>query len=546
MTEDVGLEDVPMDSPEDGTSWLRDAVFYEIYPQSFADSDGDGIGDLPGALAHLDHLAWLGVDAVWFNPCFSSPFRDAGYDVSDFLTIAPRYGTNDDMVAFVEAARRRGIRVLLDLVAGHTSVEHAWFRASAADEGDDRFIWADRPGPDLVPAPGPRSGYYLKNFFDEQPALNYGYARPDPEEPWRQPVDAPGPQANRAALREIIGYWCDRGVAGFRVDMAYSLVKDDPGYARSAELWRELREWLAVAHPGAVLLPESERRAPRDIGVRGGFDADFFVVNQQEHSALFNNGGAGALPWLPEHHGCFFDADGADGAGGAEALSMFLRLWEEHRAAAGGDRLVIVPSSDHDYSRLVTGSRTQEQLGAAFAFLLTWGSVPSVYYGDEIGMRYVDGLADHEGSVCFPGYNRSGCRTPMQWDDALPNAGFSTAPPDRLYLRQDPARPRPTVAAQRDDPDSPLNRVRRLVRLRRETPALRTAAATEVLTRGYPFSYLRGGSHLVVVNPGRSRVTARPQALLGRTVIPLEVSGVRVDDGEIDADGFGYGVFNLG
>jgi glycosidase len=160
-------------------------------------------------------------------------------------------------------------------------------------------------------------------------------------------------------------------------------------------------------------------------------------------------------------------------------------------------------------------------------------------------MRYVEGLPDHEGSVCFPGYNRSGCRTPMQWDDALPNAGFSAAAPERLYLPQDPRRTRPTLAAQTADPDSPLNRIRRLIRLRRETPALRTAAATEVLTRGYPFSYLRGGSHLVVVNPGRSRVTARPQALLGRTVIPLEVSGVRVDDGEIDADGFGYGVFAL-
>jgi glycosidase len=532
--------------PSDATGWLRDAVFYEIYPQSFADSNGDGVGDLPGALAHLDHLAWLGVDGVWFNPCFASPFRDAGYDVSDFLSIAPRYGTNEDVVDFVEAARRRGIRVLLDLVAGHTSVQHPWFRASAADERDDRYVWADRPGRDLVPSPGSRSGYYLKNFFDEQPALNYGYARLDPDEPWRQPVNAPGPLANRAALREIIAYWSDRGVAGFRVDMAYSLVKDDPGLVRTAELWRELRDWLATAYPQTVLLPENDRHAPRDIGVRAGFDADFFLVIHQEHSALFNNGGAGTMPWLADHRYCYFDADGPDGAEGAGALGTFLRLWEEHRAAAGEDRLVVLPSSDHDYSRLVSGTRTQEHLGPVFAFLLTWGSVPSLYYGDEIGMRYVEGLADHEGSVCFPGYNRAGCRTPMQWDDALPNAGFSTAPPDRLYLPQDPTRPRPTVAAQLDDPDSPLNRVRRLVRLRRETPALRTDATTEVLTRGYPFSYLRGGCHLVVVNPGRGRVTARPEALRGRrTVTPLEASGARVDDGEIDVDGFGYGVFAL-
>ena len=517
-------------------------MFYEIYPQSFADSDGDGVGDLAGALAHLDHLVWLGVDAVWFNPCFASPFRDAGYDVSDFLSVAPRYGTNDDLVAFVEAARERGIRVLLDLVAGHTSIAHPWFTASAARSDDDRYIWADRPGPDLVPSPGPRPGYYLKNFFDEQPALNYGYARLDPEQPWRQLVDAPGPQATVAALREIIGFWCDRGVSGFRVDMAYSLVKDDPGFARTAQLWRELYEWLDVAYPGVVLLPESDRNAPRDLGVRSGFDADFFVVNQQEHSALFNNGGAGTLWWLPDHRGCFFDADGVDAAG---TLGTFLTLWNDHQSAAGGDRLIILPSSDHDYSRLVSGTRAAEQLGAAFTFLLTWGTVPSLYYGDEIGMRYLDGLPDHEGSMCFPGYNRAGCRTPMQWDNAAPNAGFSTSPPEQLYLPQDPSHPRPDVATQRDDPDSPLNRVRRLIQLRRAHSALRAGTAAQIVTIGYPFAYLRRDSHLVVVNPARGPASARSTMLRDRTAGPLEVSGVRVDNGRIDADGFGYGVFAL-
>ena len=532
-----------MGSPGEAAGWLGDAVFYEIYPQSFADSNGDGIGDLAGALGRLDYLAWLGVDAIWFNPCFASPFRDAGYDVSDFLTIAPRYGTNQDMVRFVAAAKERGIRVLLDLVAGHTSVEHPWFRASAAHEGDDRYIWAGREGTDLVPSPGPRPGYYLKNFFDEQPALNYGYARPDPAEPWRQPVDAPGPRANRAALREIIAYWLDRGIAGFRVDMAYSLVKDDdPELSRTAELWRELRDWLGTAYPQAVLLPENDRRAPADTGVRAGFDADFFLVIHQAHSALFNNGGAGTLPWLPEHRHCFFDADGADGPG---TLGTFLRLWHGHLDAAGENRLVIIPSADHDYSRLAAGTRTAEQLGAAFAFLLTWGSVPSIYYGDEIGMRYLDGLPDHEGSICNPGYNRAGCRTPMQWDDALPNAGFSTAPPVQLYLPQDPAARRPTVAAQIGDPGSTLNRVRRLIELRRTTPSLRTAADTRVLTSDYPFSYLRGGTHLVVVNPRRERATVRPEVIRTLTATPLEVSGVRVHEGEIDADGFGYGVFAL-
>ena len=523
-------------------SWLNDAILYEIYPQSFADSDGDGVGDLPGVLAHLDHLDWLGVDTIWFNPCFASPFRDAGYDVSDYLRIAPRYGTNDDMLSLVEAAKQRGIRVLLDLVAGHTSVAHDWFQKSTADPTDERYIWSDRPGPGFVPSPGTRPGYYLKNFFDEQPALNFGYARPHPDQPWRQPVDAPGPQANRAALRETLAYWLDRGIAGFRVDMAYSLVKDDPGLVETAALWHEIREWLDGTYPDAVLLPESDSSAPADAGVRGGFDADFFLVIHRAHSALFNNGGAGTLHWLTEHKHCFFDADGADGPG---TLGTFLQLWDGHRAVAGADRGIVLASADHDFSRLASGTRTPEQLGVAFAFLLTWGSIPSIYYGDEIGMRYVDGLPDHEGSICNPGYNRAGCRTPMQWDDALPNAGFSTAPADQLYLPQDPSPGRPTIRAQLDDPDSVLHTVRRLVSLRRDIPALGTTAPTSVLTRDYPFAYVRGGSHLVVVNPRREAATAAPPELSNAVARPVEVSGVQVQDGRIEAAGFGYGIFEL-
>jgi maltose alpha-D-glucosyltransferase/alpha-amylase len=194
----------------------------------------------------------------------------------------------------------------------------------------------------------------------------------------------------------------------------------------------------------------------------------------------------------------------------------------------------LPPTPDH--------RRSPNWLGAAYAFLLTWGSVPAVYYGDEIGMRYLPGMPAHEGSIVHPGYNRGGCRTPMQWDGG-PNAGFSTAPADRLYLPQDPDPDRPTVAAQRDDPDSTLNRVRRLIRLRRETPALRTAAPTTVLERGYPLVYLRGADHLVAVNPGRAPVRAALPP--GRTATPLEASGVTVRDGGLDLDGFGYAVLRL-
>ncbi len=522
--------------------WLDDAVFYEIYPQSFADSDGDGIGDLRGVLAHLDHLAWLGINTIWFNPCFDSPFRDAGYDVSDYLRVAPRYGSNDDMDAVIAAAAARGIRVLLDLVAGHTSVAHDWFRRSADEQYDDRYIWSDRAADNFVPSPGKRPGYYLKNFFDEQPALNFGYARPNPGEQWRQAVDAPGPRANRAALREIIDFWVSRGIAGFRVDMAYSLVKDDPGLVETAKLWREIRDWLEQAHPGAVLMPESDYPMPADAGVRAGFDADFFLVIHEAHSALFNNGAAGVLVALPEHQGCYFDADGTEPA---STLGTFLRLWQEHQDGAGPGRRVVLASSDHDFSRLACGGRTAEQLGAAFTFLLTWASIPSIYYGDEIGMRYLNGLPDHEGSRWTPGYNRAGCRTPMQWDNALPNSGFSTASAAELYLPQDPDHDRPTVADQTPEPSSILNVVRRLVHLRRDTEAFRPTASIEILAGGYPFVYLRNGTHLVVVNPRREPANVELPELTGRSGTPLEVNGVRLRSGQIRAESFGFGVFQL-
>jgi glycosidase len=348
--------------------WLRDCVIYQIFTPSFADGNGDGIGDLKGAMAHLDHLEWLGVDTIWFNPCFDSPFRDAGYDVADYLTIAPRYGSNEDMIAFIADAKRRGIRVLLDLVAGHTSVDHPWFQYSANDPQDHRYIWSDVPGPGFVPSPGIRSGYYLKNFFDSQPALNFGYAVAADGEPWRQRVDAPGPRTNREALYEIMAYWLDRGVAGFRIDMAYSLVKDDDEFSATVELWAELRTRIEAQYPEAVLVPENDYRLAPGKGAQAGFDADFFLVIEQAHSLLFNNGGAGTLATLPDHKDCYFDSTAPDPTG---TFGEFLQKWEAHQQGAGGERLVVLPTADHDFSRLATSPRTAEELGAAFAFLLT-------------------------------------------------------------------------------------------------------------------------------------------------------------------------------
>ena len=524
--------------------WLSNAVIYEIYPQSFSDSNGDGIGDLPGVRARLDYLQWLGVNTIWFNPCFDSPFRDAGYDVSDYFSVAPRYGSNEDMAELIREASARGIRVLLDLVAGHTSVAHPWFQESRGDASNHRYIWADRPGDAFVESPGSRPGWYLKNFFPEQPALNFGYARLSHDEPWRQLPDAPGPRENRAALRDIIRYWLERGVAGFRVDMAFSLVKDDPGLIATTALWRELAEWMHGAYPEAVLLPESDELRTVDAGVRGGFDADFSLVIHEEHSALFNNGGAGRLPWQNGGEPCYFDPD-ADAAEGTGAFEAFLSRWNHHLQTNGADRLVVLPTADHDFSRLVCGNRTREQLPAAFTFLMTWGSIPSIYYGDEIGMRYVEGSPEKEGSIWTPTFNRAGCRTPMQWDGSLPNAGFSTAPADSLYLPQDPDDDRPTVAAQRDDSGSLLNFVRGLLALRQTTPALGTGASRRMLSIGYPLVYVRNETHLVVVNPLGRVAEAAIELPAGMRSRHLFGKGVDVQDGLVRAGAFGCGVFEL-
>lgn len=524
--------------------WLRDAVVYEIYPQSFADSDGDGIGDLRGVIDRLDHLSWLGVDTIWLNPCFASPFVDAGYDVSDYLRIAPRYGTNDDLVELVERAGARGIRVLLDLVAGHTSDQHAWFRDSCASSGPDpdgdRYVWAldpplrdtsgDVPGTAAwVPSPGPRPGWYLKNFYDAQPALNFGWARMADDEPWRDRVDAPGPRRNRQALMDVMAFWLDRGIAGFRVDMAFSLVKDDPGLVETTRLWRGIREWLEREYPDAVLIPEGVE--PRTGGPLA-FHADFFLVIFPEHACLFDNQGAGLSPfhpaWTP-----YFDSSGEG------SPDVFLRAWESARAV-DAERPILLASADHDLSRLACGSRTAEQLRPAFAFLLTWGTVPSIYYGDEIGMRYLPGMPDVEGAICNPAYNRAGCRTPMQWDDTM-NAGFSTADPAQLYLPVDPDPGRPTVAAQVADEGSVLHLVRRLIGLRREHPALGGRGSTTVLHSGYPLVYRRGSSHLVAVNPSASRVTLDvPEAAGARLVLG---EGAGLAGSVLTLDAFGFGVW---
>ena len=226
------------------------------------------------------------------------------------------------------------------------------------------------------------------------------------------------------------------------------------------------------------------------------------------------------------------------------SAGTFLSAYQDALRAIGEPGHVALPTANHDFARLRTGPRTPGQLPPAFAFWLTFPTVPAIYYGDEIGMRYVPGLPDKEGSILAPGYNRSGSRTPMQWDPGR-NAGFSTAPAGRLYLPADPDPDRPTVAEQRADQNSLLHLVKDLVAGRRAHPELGPGGSLEILHDGYPLAYLRGGRFLVIVNPcGRARVLRHDRPGLARAT-GVKHTGVFVEQAMITASPFSFGIFRL-
>ena len=538
------------------TERLDDLVLYQAYPQSFADGNGDGIGDLIGLRERLDYLSWLGVDAVWLNPCFVSPFGDAGYDVADYLQVAPRYGSNDDLVALCAAAAARGIGIILDLVAGHTSDEHPWFRQACREDADptdrDRYIWSPERKDGWVPAPGNPQQWYLPNFLPFQPALNYGYARANADEPWRQPVDAPGPQRNREALTQIMAFWFDRGVSGFRVDMAASLVKDDADLAETRRLWGELRAWVDEHYPGRLLIAEWGNPA---LSVPAGFHVDMFLHfggadNGLPLRSLWQNGGGTVSDYWPDHP-CWADAEG----GGS--LDVFATAWREARAAIGATcgygrgGVAGLPTANHDFSRLVAGSRDAEQARVALTLVFTWATMPCLYYGDEIGLPYQPGLAPFEGSRLEPRFERAGSRTPLPWGD-LAATDFAPTTTTASYLPVHAAAGAPTVAGQYRDADSLLAFVRTLIGLRHQDRRLAASAPLRLIAGGYPAAYLRGEdeSLLVVLNPAR-RATTLSWSLVGDAAVEdrrrsLVVGrGVRLGEDAIEVDGFGYAVIEL-
>ena len=531
-----------------GPRWLESAIIYQVYPQSFFDTNGDGTGDIPGVMAKLDYIQSLGCDVVWINPCFDSPFGDAGYDIRDFYQVAPRYGSHAEMQALFRAAHVRGMKVVLDLVAGHTSIEHPWFQASArpaANEFTNRYIWTDNvwksPGEgfDGIRGYSDRDGQYVTNFFHFQPALNFGFAKPDPAQPWQLAVDHPDVLATRRELLNILLYWMGEGADGFRVDMAFSLVKNDPDAAATTALWQEIRQEVEHQFPDAVLL--AEWSVP-DKAIPAGFHLDFMIhFGTPAYTQLLRAERERDVFGMALSYGhSYFDAAGRGDCAG------FLDTFLAQREATRHLGYISVPTGNHDVSRLSLG-RNVAELKSAFALLYTLPGIPCIYYGDEIGMRYLDRLTSKEG-----GYGRTGSRTPMQWSDGR-NAGFSAADPDSLYLPLDPDPGRPTVAAQDADEHSLLNHVRALARLRRRLPALGPNGEILPLSAGYPLVFLRtlGDSQcLVVVNPCSRAVETTVDWLARPASFSLEIGGGVTLAGSgaqlnILAEGCAFGIFSL-
>jgi alpha-glucosidase len=486
--------------------WWHDGVIYQIYPRSFADSDGDGVGDLRGLLERLDHLEWLGVDAIWLNPTMPSPNDDWGYDVADYCGVHPDLGTMEDLELVIDEARRRGIRVLLDLVPNHTSDRHAWFQDALtgrdASHRDD-YVWAD-PKPDGSPPNNWRSAfggpawtldepsgqYYLHNFLPTQPDLNW----------WDDAV--------RDAFDDILRFWFQRGIAGFRIDVTHGIVKDrelrdDPAATpddhpvvrrrgnrqvfsmNRPEVHDVLRRWRALA--------DAEEPARILVGETYVLDLDqlmpFYGQGEDELNLAFN--------FLFVHA----ELD-------AEELRTVVEGVESKLPAGAWP---VWTGSNHDAGRLATrwAAGDPARSRVALLMLLTLRGTPVLYYGDEIGLPDVpldpaDALDPVPMRTGDAERNRDPCRTPMPWN-AGEGAGF-TEPGTKPWLPIGDAAAC-NVEDQREDPDSILHLVRDLIALRRDRAELRSGAYASLPAPEGVWAWRRGDGLAIALNLSGAETT---------------------------------------
>lgn len=477
-------------------SWLEKAIFYEIYPQSFYDSNSDGIGDLKGIIKKLDRIEDTGFNAIWLNPIFESSFFDAGYDIIDYYKVDKRYGTNKDLYDLIFECHKRGIKLILDLVPGHTSIYHPWFKKSCENDHNEyskRYIWTkDYFSADTkkrwIGGFSKRKGACLVNFYSIQPALNYGfYEIDDPE--YQERIQDDGPQKTINAIIDIILFWLGKGIDGFRVDMAGWLVKNDPNQDGTVIVWKQIFEKVRQKYPKAVFV--SEWNHP-EKSMAAGFDMDFLL---QDPFTKTNH-------LLTRTDNAFFKLHTA----GRETKTYMDDFQKQLSFANEKAHYVSLISDNHDNPRLRKYLNEEEML-FYYAFMLSMPNVPFFYYGDEIAMPYIENMESVEG-----GYERTGSRVPMYWDKFFPNCGFSKAKKTLIPVKGYKSKDVKDYVTQFMDPDSLLSQLKRLIQIHKKYKSLDSNALFTLLENGddtHPLIYRRrkdDESILVIFNPGGQKV----------------------------------------
>ncbi len=477
--------------------WWQRAVIYQIYPRSFQDSNGDGVGDLKGILERVDYLAWLGVDAVWTSPVYPSPMADFGYDVADYLNIDPLFGTLRDFDQLVESLHRRGIRLILDFVPNHTSEAHPWFRESRASRNNpkrDWYIWRD-PSADGGPPTNWRSfpsgsawkldhetgQYYLHSFLTVQPDLN-----------WRNP-DV------RAAMYDVLRFWLNRGVDGFRVDVLARLIKDaqfrddplNPDYCDGEPPYRRVLPRYSSDQPEVLEITAEMRRVLEEYPGERLLIGEIYLPVDRLVAYYGPNLTGAHLPfnfnlmwtnWRPE------------------AILRLIRDYEAVLPPGAWPNWVL---GNHDQKR-VASRLGPAQARVAMVLLVTLRGTPTLYYGDELGLENVpiprEQLRDPFGfSLPDTGQGRDPQRTPMPWDNSR-NAGFTTGRP---WLPLGKEHPAISVEVQKRQSGSMLALTRALLELRHREPSLSLGDWAPLPVDGDVLAYTRtwaGRRFIVTLN----------------------------------------------
>ncbi|WP_315832415.1 alpha-amylase family glycosyl hydrolase [Bradyrhizobium prioriisuperbiae] len=473
--------------------WWTSGVLYQVYPRSFQDSDGDGVGDLSGIIRRLPYLRELGVDAVWLSPIFASPMEDFGYDISDYIGIDPLFGALGDFDALVAAVHGHGLKLILDLVPNHTSEQHPWFvesRSSRDNPKRDWFIWRDGAGDG-----GPPTNW-LSEFggsawhFDELSGQYYYHAflRQQPDLNWRNP-DV------RQAIAEVMRFWLKRGVDGFRVDVMWHLIKDDqfrdnppnPDYAAERQPYERLLPLYSTDRPEVHAVVAELRQ------VMDAFDDRVLIgeiyLPPERLVAYYGENLAGAH--LP------FNFALISTPWSAAAIAKLIAAYEAALPPGAWPNWVL---GNHDRMRIASRVGA-DQARLAAMLLLTLRGTPTLYYGDEIGLPQIPIAPEQvrdpfEKNVPGFGIGRDGCRTPMQWDGSS-HSGFSSAEP---WLPLSDNFRNENVASQSEDMASILNLYRTLIALRRARPELSIGDYNPMAVVGNVLVFQRAhnGSRLII------------------------------------------------